>query len=716
MNGSKVVALAVVGIMIASSIIIFSFNPEDVPLSAKISTTSGDVWSGSHTANGDWYIYAPTVYDGETFQCPGNITIVSGGLTYKNGLLTINVSSQYEHVITVADGAYFTLSESTLRTSNSSTGVPWVKIIAASDGNIRISNSTVKHFKIEPYASNDWIDNSTLHASKIDCLVGGLYKSRINISYNSIDGLVSGQAISGGFPRNSNITGNTIEANCSQTYQAGGPGWINVLGPYVGQSRGTHVIKNQIKATVRYVGIYLTEANLINVSRNTIDKVARNSNGTYVPGICAGIFFRGEGYWSTIDNNTIKRITGDPTVGGYSGFNIGIAGFVDAIHWNIYYNKIWRIGSAENNSCLGIDYQGSHAEIKGNNISYVGLDQGPAYINTAGIIVENNGMDAGGVYDPGNYNLLNCEYVNTTYNVIDRVQQASNGIAYGWAQSATRNVTKGIIANNTIGTTYVGSGGIGVYIHVSHIQVLDNTITSVNHDSYGIGVATDAKYITVSRNDIHVVSLNLVNYGGDYYGEGVSNWSEAAIMMGSETYMDTLEGCIFSYNHIEVDDRSNGPGLLPYSDYIIHYCAEADPMPVFIITEPANFVFINSTLDLYVVTGINYRAHFDFPPEGSSNGSYTGSSYHWNYTGVQGYYIFLNVTFVELPYPVELIPLVNLIFTFLCLGVAIAPIMFVIKTTKEKKKLPTASDVIHMAVYIIISLVLISAAWIAVGT
>jgi hypothetical protein len=354
----------------------------------------------------------------------------------------------------------------------------------------------------------------------------------------------------------------------------------------------------------------------------------------------AGIFLSGEGSWSSVDNNTIRHVTGFPTQGGYTGFNIGIAADYRAAHWNITHNGIWRVGSAENNSCLGIDYEGSHANIRGNNLSYVGLDQGPAYINTAGIIVENNFM---GVYDPGfAFNALNCKYVNTTYNVIDRVQQSSNGITYGWSLDG-HNVTLGEVAHNRIGVTYAGSGGIGIYVHVSHINVHHNTISSIYHDSYGIGVADDAKYITVSYNDLHVVSLYLTNYAGDYYGEGVSAWSEGAIMMGSELSMDTLAGSIFSYNHITIDDRSNGPGKYLYSDYVIHYCSGLTTAnrPIFILSESATFAYIETKLLVEVeAPGSNIRFFMNDtmvygPKTGGASWGQDANDDSWQYLSVR---------------------------------------------------------------------------------
>ncbi len=59
--------------------------------------------------------------------------------------------------------------------------------------------------------------------------------------------------------------------------------------------------------------------------------------------------------------------------------------------------------------------------------------------------------------------------------------------------------------------------------------------------------------------------------------------------------------------------------------------------------------------------------------------------------------------------------LITAIFIFLLLGVALGPIMWTIKLSKQKGKVPSTTEIIHLAIYIIVGLTLISAAWLVVG-
>lgn len=632
----RAVACMIVSVFIFSALALMTQNDychSASPRVSRVMTITGTPYGGS----GDWNTGgSPVVYDGTNLTVYGIITIGAGGLTVRNCVLTIDLATPDEHYIFVNQG-FFRAVGATITVSNTTAGHPDSKISANEDHNIFLSNSTIEHFLVEPYAGGDYIDNCTMDSSAIACPVPGNLKNRINISYNDFIFNYQGWVMYG-FPLNSVITGNTIHDTCEQGYSGGTNGWIDVFGNG-GLSVGSVIIKNHIEANCAFQGIFLSDAKGVYVAFNTIDTVERTWDISEHPGkMCAGIYLALDGTNSSVTRNIIKRVDAWEALNashawGNVGVNIGIAGKYDAVHWSITYNQIWFVGAAGPTTCYGIDYQGSHASIDHNNLSWVGVEQGPySGSNPAGIIIEG---DYNGIFGAMNDN--HYDYVNSTWNTVDVVNAASNGITYGWGATVDYYVRNCWISNNTVKTVIYNSGGIGVYIHARFIYVLDNHITDVKHDSYGLGMGQDVINSVVSRNHVRVTTP------GGYSPAGIpNNLYFGAFCSGDEGYANTLRDCVISHNHMDVDTRVVDGVFYPdYAMMGLNNNTEAN-RPIFLIDESSIFSFANSTFEVSAVLN-GYSVNFTLNGA-RMNSSRDGVRYVYEQTDGDTWAQFLEVT------------------------------------------------------------------------
>ena len=683
-------------VLIAIAFLIGSFipflNPESSSDSqpARISTITGTPYPGS----GDWNTGGnPVIYDGTDLTVYGTITTGAGGLTIKNCKLTIDLATPDEHYILVNQG-FFRAINAVVTASNTTAGKTDSSISAAENSHIYLSNSTIEHFNVQPYASGDYIDNNTMDSSIISYPVPSNVKNRLNVSYNDFINVAQGYVMYG-FPTNSVITGNTVHDTCVQEYSGGTNGWINVFGNG-GLSDGSSVIKNYIEANCAYQGITFYDSTDVYVAFNTIDTVERTWNISDHPGkMCAGIYLIGDGTDSLVTRNIVRRVDAwealnGSHVWGNTGVNIGIAGKYDAIYWQITYNQIWFVGGAGPTTCYGINYQGSHANIDHNNMTWVGVEQGPySGSNPAGIIVEGDYNGIFGAQDSNHH-----DYVNSTWNTISTVYAATNGITYGWGATVNDYVRNCWISNNTIGTVIYNSGGIGIYIHARYIHVLDNHVTDVKHDSYGLGMGQDVIYSTMSRNYVHVTDP-----GGYSPADIANNLYFGAFCSGDEGYATTLQYCVISYNHMTIDTRVIDG--VTYPEYAMMGLNDNDgaSRPIFIVTEPSLFSYANSTFQIMATFGSSNAAQYTM--NGSTiDSNRSGDFYIYDQILPDTWAVLINVTST---YEQTVANLISLTLMMFALGVVVGPMAWVVKLTKLKKP-PTIDQLVHVIIFIIVGL------------
>jgi hypothetical protein len=496
--------------------------------------------------NGNWLVQNATVITGENVACTGNIYINgSGSLTIKSGTLTMSEGSQYEHVIyeNVAGAAgFFKLDHAYLTSNFSVAGAPWIKITAAFNAHIYISNSTVNHTYVLNCGTDDYLDNSTMHASywEENTATG---KLRFNVSGNHFNGY-TGPTYVAVCSANSKVTGNVFDS-MTQTEDANYPGVIYINGGANTQAGSTRVIKNHFVQTVTVTGIYLSGADAVTVSDNVFENVSSaRPEGPVVPAF--GIGLSAQGAESIIENNTFKAIETTGLAYSESG---GIFADNGARNYTIQYNDFWKVKKYANCwDAFAVHYGGKYTEIKRNHI-----------FNVSGTSDDGFGMSDGiGIAGSA---ITSHSYANISWNTIDRLDRASNGIVFSGR-------SYGRIDNNTIHTISNMSNGMGVYIAdaehgtASYVDMMDNVITDLHRDSCGIIITHNASYDRALRNTVHISAQ-----GTDNYPEG------AAILVCGESFVAgayvgaswTGDGCLVANNTITNDNADNDT----YPEYLI---------------------------------------------------------------------------------------------------------------------------------------------------
>jgi len=562
---SKIIASGIMLIMIISTLMIIVPNQ----VSATPSAT-GDTYNAPYIdSNGNWLIGNATVYDGINILVTGNIYInATGSLTITKCTLTMTETSQYEHGIYLAPLAgspdFFKVTYGKLDTTNNVTGLPWAIVQSTWARNIYISNSTINHYKFLTAGFNDYFDNSTFHASLIYEQSATPFTG-MNISHNKFENITDSCTI---YLTNANsIITENLFIDITDSYFPDAPAMITTFGGVNAQGDDIRIIKNHLAYSVHWFGIYADYISHITISQNTFDRI--DSRTTLQQGFRAlGILLNGEGEKQTtgerssIDNNTIKLIQG--TANYFESGGIGTTSM--AKHYDIHNNHIWNTikGPDPCYDSMAIGYGGSYARIFNN---YIG--------NVSGISDDIYGMGIGIIVSGAT-----STYVNVSYNHINKIENASNGIIF-------TGCTHSIMDNNTIELVSNQSVGMGAYFITSNCTIIDNKINNLYVNSAGYILTNRAIYIKIINNYVRVMPSEL------------TSWEETgAFCIVGESWVGgaswTGDGSLIANNTI----INNYNGL--YNEYIIWdtYLTTKGTNLVVIIKENSNIKYINATFTL----------------------------------------------------------------------------------------------------------------------
>jgi hypothetical protein len=491
----------VTSIIIAIAMATVSLGVIVGPLTRNASASiTGDTYSGS----GDFTLTQNTVYDGTDLHVYGDIHITGFSLTVRSATLTMDLASIGAHSIWVNNtgvAGTFKLAHATLTTSNSSAGLVWVNVWGQENAHIYVSNSTANHIAFRSWASGNYFDNSTFHASRISSIWGET-KTRLNISTNTFQDYNGWGLISSSMD-GTVVTGNTF-TNITQTED---PGYdyssmVTLIGD--GSTGNVSIIKNHF-VNVEIGAIKIRECWNVHVSRNQIDRLTTTGAGAAET---IGIIGWGDGKhaalpaWGMIDNNTLRLLEGATLHYGTTGIQICQSGG----HWIVSDNHIWTMTKVS----LGYQAIGVFVAQGSTNVLIVRNDFG----NVTATIDDGGGQSkAVSVHGGGDFDgPATTRDVKVMHNTIDDVYSSALGIEVRYMASDIE------VSNNTIGLVRgYDSSGIGVYNGATDVLIADNTLT-MWRDVWGINLAHNHTYATVNRNTIHVLAQAHFHDEGAYAG------------------------------------------------------------------------------------------------------------------------------------------------------------------------------------------------------
>ena len=642
-------------------------------------------------ASGNWLVQNVTTYDGTDVAVTGNIYVNGTTLTFRNCKVTMSEAYQYEHNIESNLGSSIYFIKANVTTNPEGTNYPLIKIgYTQSDGyggHVYFSNSTLSWVYWVNVGSHNYMDNCTVWASQIlDYGATGFHSLNITSNhFSTFNGTNLIQASAEYFRMSYNHF-----QNMSPTWDAGNPGLVYYYGGSGNDGKFANIRYNNFDYNSSMCFLGLTNVYLCNVSHNTFKTVTSK----------AAIYVTGQGGWTSIDNNTFQNIE--------VGNNTQAAGIEatssTTYNWLIAYNHFWNIwkmhGYTNQHAGYAISWGGHNVEIKHNHIGNITGDVSLATEMMFGIGISGEG------------NSVNA-FANISYNTIDSAVNNVNCIVF-------ENRDYGRIDNNTLHTVSVWSRGFGVYWTASnlrcgrYVDILDNVITDLRGDSSGIIVTHNATDDRVLRNRITVSALG---QPGEY--------EEGAIVVNGESWIPTagFQGASYTGDNCLIANNTivNNNAKLP--DYQFSDCWKTTwgVNLRLIINQNANIQYSNATFTLVVygyvsITDSNTsQILIETDHHGYSVFNINRTAMGGGDNGIDGMDNgWLNVTSNFGFYNPTESTLLGLVVMFVVVGILLIPVVFIVKTAKEKKK-PEIKDFIEIAIIVVIGLGFVGVMWSMLG-